>query len=367
MADEATLTNEIGFANDEIIVGEDDFLSGKEIVQDDSVSAKPADKGTMNSAPDAKNAPAQQGDQTQSAADKGGFVSRFTKQDDKGVAAFDAEAALNFITGDAKAQTPKYQPIQRKQEQQDQNAQKSQPPANPYRQRIEDRRKFSDGLRADLLMWRSQYSDAITKGYTPENALAMADRAVNDHIETKTADWEGEWEAKFAEERGRNDMSAKELADAKIAAYQNMQRMAQQLGGLAEYDAFMFGKNENGKSAPGYGYAKEWASLLFDIMNPDAKDGDRQSVQDWFHRFASDPGRLALLEKTAMALFFYDNRERFFQKAVAVNEESKRQQAMGVQRKPGQSAQSIAPANENMPGDLAGFLAPPGNREVDTI
>jgi hypothetical protein len=385
---EETLINEVGYGGQEIDVDESgDFLDGKTLVTDSTGAGdanKKPDTGkntddeididtgkTKGQKPEGSTekqtdkAPADKGAQKIS-----GFASRFMKQDAKGGSVFDADGAMAFIKpGDGKDASFRYELKPRKgQEKQTDGADgKPKEPVNPYKQRIEERKKFREEQQGNLYFWKNKYAEALKGGYEPAQALAYAEQQVKEHLDTREADWLYEQEAKFAEERGKGELTAKELADARQSRVVNEQAFVQKLGGYEQYNEFLFGK----KGADGTiqkGYAADMVNMMFDIMNPDVDAVTPEAMDQWWDRFASDPARLQMVYEFALARLQREIFPHLMQKAVTVHKETERQKDMGKQRKAGDSNRSIAPDAGELPGDLAGFLRPPNTNEgTDTI
>lgn len=372
------LINDVGYESPET-GGDDDFLGGKTLVSEpeakepdakqpedgeellDGKQKQPGEAGQKpkEKAPDGKP-PVEKKDELS------GFASRFLKKDEKGGSAFDADSALSFIKpGDGKDASFRYELKPRKAAEDQPQAPAE--PVNPFKQRIEERKKWRTERESETYLWKKTYSDAIRAGYDGPSALQAADGKVREHIEEKQAEWEYEQENKNAEERNKSEIGVKQQAEARSARIANEQRYVQRLGGYEQYNEFLFGKKgADGKMSRGY--ASDFVSKLFDTMNPEAQQVTQEDMTNWWDKFASDSGNMQLVFDVAMSRLQQDLFPRLMQKAVDVHKETERQKGIGKMRKAGDGSRSIAPDVGEMPGDLAGFLRPPNSNEaVDTI
>jgi len=375
MAEE--LVNEVGFES-----GDTDFIDGKTLVDDTTAQGEPdkpeTGKADDGKKPDAADVPpvGVKGDTPAAPVKEGekedevrGFARRFLKAGENGQSTFDAESALAFLKPEAGAPS-RYELKPRKVEEkavEKKDEGKPVEPVNPFKQRIEERKTWRTQRENEAYLWKNTYSEAINAGYDARTALRIADERVRDYIEEKQAEWEYENEAKNAEKKYQEELSAKQQAEARAARIANEGQYVQKLGGYEAYNEFLFGKSlPGGKFEPGY--ATDFVGRLYDMMNPDEKEVTPEKMEAWWDRFASDKNNLRVVFDVALARLQQEIFPHLMRRAVEVHKETERQKEMSATRRPGGTAHPLVAEREDYAGDLAGFLRPPNSNEVvDTI
>jgi len=286
--------------------GQDQFTNdffgadnNKEVLVDDDgnplKTAKPEKTETKNNESATKTDSVKPDKQEKKNNTPTGFEQRFFTKDEKtGESAFEPQSAMDFFMPKKDSKLSfSYSPRKFEAPVIDPNAKKDD--TLPWEKELEEERSYRDGLKSNLLQFKSKYTEYRNAGYDEATSAAAAERDLSQFMEEHLKEREYAQTAKKREEEYNNIQEIRKYAEFEQKSHTNEAVFANELGGRDKYEQLMFDKDLGGVIV----------QKLFDMQNPEVKAKSVEELQTemskWWTKFSADMSNLQFVHDFAQA------------------------------------------------------------------